>query len=325
MNSAGNPPPQSNANGESTEWTVRRILDWTIDHLRKNGSESPRLDAEILLAHARGCQRIELYTRYDEVMTDQQRAIMRDLVRRRAKAEPVAYLVGHREFFSLSFEVNSDVLIPRPETETLVLEAIEIANELKAARILEIGTGSGCIAVSIAKQCPGATIVTVDVSEAATSVARRNAQKHGVADRIEFRQGSVFDPIGVDERFDMLVSNPPYVCSHEITELSADVRDHEPHLALDGGEDGLRYARTIIADGPAFLNPESVMLIEISPEQAGEVCECSQEVDDIDSCRALRDLSGTIRVMKLQIVGASPVVAVVPPVSESEKPTSHPD
>jgi release factor glutamine methyltransferase len=312
VNSAAPPPHQSSDNAESTPWTVRRILDWTIDHLKKHGSESPRLDAEILLAHARGCQRIELYTRYDEVMTQPQREIMRGLVRRRANAEPVAYLVGHREFFSLSFEVTSDVLIPRPETETLVLEAIEIANGLAAARILEIGTGSGCIAVSIAKQCPRATIVTVDVSEVAIAVAQRNAQKHGVADRIHFRHGSMFDPVGADDRFDLLVSNPPYICSREIADLSADVRDHEPHLALDGGEDGLQFARTIVADGPKFLDPGSVILMEISPEQSGEVCECSQQVDDIDSCRVIRDLSGTVRVMKLELVGTLPVVAAAP-------------
>lgn len=332
MNSSGTTPsqPQSNDDGQDSDpnvWTVRRILDWTIDHLGKSGSDSARLDAEILLAHSRGCKRIELYTRYNEVMTDEQRSAMRDLVRRRATAEPVAYLVGYREFFSLSFEVNSHVLIPRPETETLVLEAIEILNTLPAPRILEIGTGSGCIAVALAKQCPNATVVTVDVSEGAIEVAKRNAETHGVSDRIEFRQGDVFGPIAPDERFDMLVSNPPYVCNHEIPGLSADVRDHEPHLALDGGDDGLNFVRSIVVDGPKFLNPGATMLIEIDPAQVVPTCEISRPVEPIVACRGIQDLSGDLRIMILKVAGTMPTIPreVVADESDSTEDQSPPD
>ena len=294
------PPAAANPAAQDPDaWTVKRILDWTIDYLGKHGSESPRLDAEILLAHARGCKRIQLYTQYEQVLTDQHRAVMRELVRRRAAAEPVAYLVGHREFFSLSFEVNASVLIPRPETETLVLEAVGIIGTDKPCRVLELGTGSGCIAIAIAKQCPKATIVTVDISEAATEVAKRNAAKHEVADRIEFRIGSLFDPINDDEQFDMLVSNPPYVCTAEIAQLARDVKDHEPHSALDGGADGLDLVRTIISDGTKYLSPGAQMLIEIDPDQAGPVCEISQINEAITECRAVRDLSSNIRIMRL--------------------------
>ena len=325
MNSSGTTPPQPQSNEDDPNvWTVRRILDWTIEHLDKHGSESARLDAEILLAHARGCQRIELYTRYNEVMTDEQRTIMRDLVRRRAKAEPVAYLVGYREFFSLSFEVNSDVLIPRPETETLVLEAIEIINTLPSPKILEIGTGSGCIAVAITNRCPNATVVAVDISERAIDVAKRNAASHGVSDRIEFRHGDMLGPIAPDERFDMLLSNPPYVCSHEIAELAPDVRDHEPHGALDGGTDGLDFVRTIVTRGPNVLNPGAVMLIEVDPEQTSPVCEGSQKLDEIASCQAIQDLSGHPRIIKLQLEGTMPTIPRPADVDDDSSPAEPP-
>ena len=162
------------------EWTVRRVLDWTTAHLKQHGSETPRLDAEILLAHARGCRRIELYTRFDEPLTDAQRAVMRDLAKRRAKSEPVAYLVGHREFFSLDLRVTPDVLIPRPDTETLVVELIDAARAVESPRILDLGTGSGCIAIAAAVNLPSARVTATDLSDAALAIARENAEKHAV-------------------------------------------------------------------------------------------------------------------------------------------------
>ena len=194
-------------------WTVRRILEWTIPHLKSHGSESPRLDAEILLAHARGCPRIQLYTNYDEPLTDTQRSTMRDLVKRRAAAEPVAYLVGHREFFSLDFQVTKDVLIPRPDTETLVVDAIEALKQQPAPRVLDIGTGSGCIAISLAVNCPNATVTAIDLSPAALDIARANADKHKIGDRIRWLCGDLFAPLVADEQFDLVVSNPPYIAS----------------------------------------------------------------------------------------------------------------
>ena len=182
-------------NPASDAWTVRRILDWTIPHLKKHGSESPRLDAEILLAHARGCPRIQLYTHFDVEVSEAQRAVMRELVRRRAAAEPVAYLVGHREFFSLDFRVTSDVLIPRPDTETLVVAALDLIKPLPQPRVLDIGTGSGCIAISIAVNAPSAQVTATDLSDAALAIAGQNAEVHGVANRVRFVQGDVFAPL----------------------------------------------------------------------------------------------------------------------------------
>ncbi len=166
----------------SDEWTVRRIIDWTTAHLKKHGSDTPRLDTEILLAHARGCRRIELYTRFDDVLTEKERTTMRDLVRRRAQSEPVAYLVGHREFFGLDFRVTSAVLIPRPDTETLVVELLDVAKSLPAPRILDVGTGSGCIAIAAAVNqaatCANDLATDIERGGGLRLVARENAREH---------------------------------------------------------------------------------------------------------------------------------------------------
>ncbi|MFG0333349.1 MAG: peptide chain release factor N(5)-glutamine methyltransferase, partial [Maioricimonas sp. JB049] len=218
-------------------WTVRRVLEWTTGYLREHGSETPRLEAEVLLAFARNCPRIRLYTDYDEELDASVRGRMRELVRRRAAHEPVAYLVGHREFFSLAFEVTPDVLIPRPDTETMIVAALEQARERPAPRIADLGTGSGCIAIAMATQHRGALVTAVDISEAALAVARRNAQRHNVADRVRFLQGDMFAALPEGERFDFILSNPPYIPSGEIPTLSREVIDYEPESALDGGDD----------------------------------------------------------------------------------------
>lgn len=279
-------------------WTVRRILDWTIPHLKSHGSESPRLDAEILLAHARGCPRIQLYTNYDEPLTDAQRAVMRDLVKRRATAEPVAYLVGHREFFGLDFQVTKDVLIPRPDTETLIVEAIELLKPQTAPRVLDVGTGSGCIAISLAVNCPNAEITAIDLSESALDIARQNAEKHEVSSRIRFLQGDLFAPLGADKPFDLIASNPPYIASAEIETLSADVRLHEPRSALDGGPDGLDVIRRLVAAAPQHLVPQGKLLIEISGEQADAVTQLLAANGHYDDIAVLKDLAKQPRVVR---------------------------
>ena len=279
-------------------WTVRRILEWTIPHLKSNGSESPRLDAEILLAHARGCPRIQLYTNYDEPLTDTQRATMRDLVKRRAAAEPVAYLVEHREFFSLDFQVTKDVLIPRPDTETLVVDAIEVLKQQPASRVLDVGTGSGCIAIALAVNCPNAVVTAIDLSPPALDIARANADKHKIGDRIRWLCGDLFAPLATGEVFDLIVSNPPYIASAEIETLSADVRLHEPRSALDGGPDGLDVIRRLIADAPRYLAPEGKLLIEISGEQPDSVTQLLTANGHYDDIAVLKDLAKQPRVVR---------------------------
>ena len=224
--------PATEKAADDGAWTVGKIIDWTTGHLKRHGSDTPRLEAEILLAHARNCPRIQLYVHYNELLSDAERAAMRDLVKRRAQAEPVAYLVGHREFFGLDFRVTPDVLVPRPETETLVLEVIAAAKNLAKPRVLAVCTGSGCIAVAAAVNIPAALVTATDVSPSALVIACENADRHGLASRIRFFEGDLFAPLTAAEKFDLIVSNPPYVADAEMETLPADVRLHEPAPGL---------------------------------------------------------------------------------------------
>lgn len=278
-------------------WTVGKIIDWTTAHLRKHGSESPRLEAEILLAHARQCPRIQLYVQYNEPLTESQRAAMRDLVRRRAQAEPVAYLVGHREFFGLDFRVSPDVLIPRPETETLVLELIAAAKQVPNPQILDLGTGSGCIAIAAAVNLPAARVTAIDLSPQALAIARENAARHGVAERITFLEGDLFAPLAGDARFDVVASNPPYVADAEMETLPADVRLHEPPGALKAGKEGLDVITRLVRKAATHLAATGTLLIEIDPAQSGAVRTLFVETGAFESPRTIKDPSGNERVI----------------------------
>ena len=292
------PGARSSSDAEERDgpWTVRRILEWTTGHLARHGSESPRLEAEVLLAHARGCKRIELYTHFDDAVSDEERALMRDLVQRRAKSEPVAYLVGRREFFSLDLRVTPDVLIPRPDTETLVVELLERAKGIESPRIVDVGTGSGAIAIAAAVHLPTARVTAIDASEAALAVARENANEHGVAGRMRFLHGDLFAPLGDSVEFDVIASNPPYVRQGELELLPPDVRLHEPLSALAAGPEGLDVIERLIAEAPPFLASGGWLLIEISPRQASAVLKQLETHGAYAEVRAVKDLSGQIRV-----------------------------
>ena len=293
----------ANATNPADTWTIRRVLEWTTGYLSEHGSESPRLEAEILLAYAKQCPRIQLYTHFDDELSDEVRGRMRALVKRRADLEPVAYLVGHREFFSLDFEVNRDVLIPRPETELLVMEALEA---LKAAevsgRVLDIGTGSGCIAIAIAHRAPTAAVTAVDISESALVVARRNAERHHVADRVSFLQGDLFAPLDAGEEFDVIVSNPPYVSTDDQTGLEQDVVRHEPHGALFAGRDGLDVIRRIIDTAPQHLRAGGSLFLEFSPEQADSIVALLHASGQFEGINILRDTSHQQRAVRAKRV-----------------------
>jgi release factor glutamine methyltransferase len=290
------PLPEQNPTRDGP-WTIRRVLEWTLDYLGRHGSETPRLDAEVLLAFACNCPRIQLYTRYDEELPEPVRARMRELVRRRADAEPVAYLVGHREFFSLDFEVTPEVFIPRPDTETLVVEALERLETITVPDVLELGTGSGCIAVALARNHPRMNVTAVDVSPAALTVARRNADRNGVADRIRFLESELFAAVPAGELFDVVLSNPPYIPQHEVPELDPQVSRHEPELALAGGPDGLDVIRRIVAESPRFLRSGGLLLLECSPEQTAVVAELMAAGKRFDGIQTCADLSGAQRVV----------------------------
>lgn len=276
-------------------WTIKALVTWTTQYFRDKGIESPRLEAELLLAHALNCRRIDLLVNYDAEPLEAERATFRELVRRRAEHWPTAYLIGQREFFLLPFDVSPAVLIPRPETETLVLAALDELRTRPSARVLELGTGSGCIAVSIGKQCPDATIVAIDVSPDALEIAKANARRHGVEARIDFRQGDWFSPLG-EESFDLIVSNPPYVTTAEIETLAAEVREHEPRHALDGGPDGLAFYRRIAADGARHLASGGLVAVEVGANQAEAVVELFRAADLVPQ-NVLKDAAGIARVV----------------------------
>ncbi len=282
-------------------WTIGRLLTWTTDFLRGKGADSPRLDAEVLLAHARGCQRIELYTAFDEEPTETVRTAFRELVSRRAKGTPVAYLVGQREFFSLSFAVTTDVLIPRPETEQLVVRALDLAKEMNSPaplKIADVGVGSGAIAVCVAKHLKNCRVTAIDISQPALAVARRNAEKHGVAERINFVEGDLLATLPTAETFSLVLSNPPYVASTEMAELAANVRDHEPHLALDGGEHGTQVIERLIAETPQHLLPGGWLLLEVGSSNADRVEAFISQNFDLELHETLKDIAGLPRVVQ---------------------------
>ena len=271
--------------------------------LAGHGVPSPRLDAEVLLAHAMGRNRTELYLRDSPV--PRQRDAFWHTLKRRARREPVAYITGVQEFWSLEFTVNRHVLIPRPETERVVELALELLGSCPAPRILDLGTGSGCIAVTLASQLPQARVWACDVSAEALAVARANAVAHNVAGRMTFmqtdmRQQLEGQPHGAAPTFDLIVSNPPYIAGPEFAALQAEVRDWEPRLALDGGKDGLDFYRRLLQDCPVQLRPGSWLVMEIGSTQSEAVMRMARSQDNLSECRLSYDYAGLPRVVSVR-------------------------
>ena len=260
-------------NQRDKTWTVLELLKWTTDYFRRSGIDGARLDAEVLLAHALAVPRLRLYIDYEKPVLPAERDAYRSLVQRRARERvPVSQLLGEREFWSLSFKVTSDVLTPRPETETLVEYALSKVTAAKPAsdpaatpRILDLGTGSGAIALALASELPHAEITATDLSERALQIATLNADQLHMRERIRFLEGDLFAPVA-SERFDLIVSNPPYVARSLPKELS-----HEPDMALFAGHDGLDVIRRLVAEAGNHLSEGGWLGIELSPEQADEV------------------------------------------------------
>lgn len=257
----------------SETWTVARLLAWTRDYFQRNGLESPRLCAELLLAHALECERLELYTRHELEPGPETLERFRESVRQAAAGRPIAYITGVKDFFSLTFEVNPDVLVPRPETEVLVERTIQLARrpETPLRRILDLGAGSGCIAIALARHLPDATIFASDVSETALAVARRNAERLGVAGRLELRCGDLMAPWADAAPFDAIVTNPPYIGEDEADTLPPAVRDYEPRVALFAGADGLATFRRLLAAAPQRLADGGHLLAEMAYNQASRI------------------------------------------------------
>ena len=258
--------PAAASSGGARVWTVKAVLESSAAFLKGKDAESPRLEAEILLAHVLGLNRIQLYVRFAQPLNDAERGRMRDLIRRRAAAEPVAYLVGHKEFFSHRFAVSPAVLVPRPATETLVMEALDAGKPHAAPRVLDLCTGSGCVAVCVAKGLRDSTVWATDLSDDALAVAKRNVQTHGLEDRITLAGGDLYEAVPTGEpAFDLVLANPPYVTEGEFAALEPTVRDHEPKAALVSGPAGTELAARIIDGAAGRLNAGGWLLQETSP------------------------------------------------------------
>jgi release factor glutamine methyltransferase len=282
-------------------WTIQKLLNWITEYLTTKGIDSPRLSAELLLTHILGLQRIELYTQYNKPVARQQLDVLHDLVKRAGQNEPVAYLVGKTEFYSLELNITPDCMIPRPETELLVEHAIEFLRTRPDTQfVCDLCTGCGCIAVAIAKNYPGARIIATDISDAALAVAADNIEKHQLKHRITLLCGDLFDPIitGLDvNEFDLIVCNPPYVSTAEYEKLDRNVKDYEPKVALFAGVDGLDIYRRIIEKADRFLKPDAALILEIGYAQGPAVRQLLEQTGAFAEIKIERDLNNNDRIV----------------------------
>ncbi|MCZ6463668.1 MAG: peptide chain release factor N(5)-glutamine methyltransferase [Proteobacteria bacterium] len=276
-------------------WTVVDLLRWTTEHFAGLGIESPRLDAEVLLATTLGTGRLELYLHYDKPVTRAERSAFRELVvRRGGDRVPVSQLVGRREFWSLPLRVTGEVLTPRPETETLVETALELLPDVDAeVRVLDVGTGTGAIALAIARERPKARVVATDISPAALQIAAANADELQLNDRVRFLAGSLFEPVA-GERFDLVASNPPYLVRGSVG-LAPELA-HEPEVALFAGDDGLEVLRPLVAGVSEVLEDRGKLVVEIDPSQADAVSALCESAGLVD-VQIRRDLAQRPRVV----------------------------
>jgi release factor glutamine methyltransferase len=286
------------------------LLSEATAFLAGHSVPSPRLDAEVLLAHSIGGSKTELYGRLRTSLDPHLRDVFWQTIRRRARREPVQYITGVQEFWSLEFRVNRHVLIPRPETELVVEVALDLLGSSAAPRILDLGTGSACIAIALASQLPQARLWACDVSTEALAVARENAVHHGLADRIVFMQADMRgrlsngrpqgDVLTCPSTFDLIVTNPPYIAEPEFATLQAEVRDWEPRLALDGGRDGLDFYRRLLQDCPVRLRRGGWLVMEIGASQSEAVMHMARGQDSLSGCGLSYDYAGLPRVVSVR-------------------------
>lgn len=311
MNYSATVDARTDQGGRSETWTIGRLLSWTSDYLGRHQVVDARLASEVLLAHAAQCRRIDLYTRFDSILEPQRVECFRGWVQRASAHEPIAYLVGEKEFFSLAFKVTPDVLIPRAETETLVESTLDYCRKagLDRQRLLDVGTGTGCLAIAALAHLPAATAVATDVSPAALAVAQFNADRHGVSDRLTFVEADRLAlPAEVVPQggFDILMCNPPYIPASAMPGLEANVRDHEPSLALTDGADGLSFYRSIAADGPPLLAPDAMVFVEVGDGAAEAVREIMTAAGCLEHRQTRKDrVVGQERVLAFSIKRAA--------------------
>lgn len=292
-------------------WTTRRLLAWIAEALSKRGIESPRLCAELLLAHVIGCDRLRLYMEADRPATPLERENLRGLVARALEHEPVQYLVGEAWFFGLAFRVDRRVLIPRPASETIVEEVLQHARaeggfggvKGEGVVLADIGTGSGCLAIALLTRLAGARAVATDISADALELSRANAERHRVGDRLDLLAGDLLEPLKLHPAarargsLHYLVSNPPYIPDHEWDGVPPNVRLHEPTIALRGGADGLELVRRVIAGGPWFIRPHGLLLVEIAESTHEAALGLARASPELEGARILEDVEGRPRVV----------------------------
>lgn len=299
-------------------WTIQAALDWTVGYLERKEDTHPRLSAEWLMAEATGLSRIELYVNFDKPLSSDERAVLREYVARRGAGEPLQLISGTVPFRYLTLHVAPGVLIPRPETEVLVSEALRALDLPRVSdhilsgdegekvveaclpdiRVIDLCTGSGCIACSIASEYPKAHVLALDIAPAALNLARRNVSELGLSDRVEIRSSDLLDAVIPSERgsFDLVISNPPYVPTSVMATLDREVSDFEPHLALDGGNDGLDIYRRFLPDAYACLRPGGILAVELFETALESACELAREIG-FENAHIVNDLAGHPRVM----------------------------
>lgn len=258
--------------------TVLETIQKGSDFLTRKGVDSPRLQIELLLEHVLKLPRLNLYLEFEREVTPDETSALRTLIQRRGEGEPLQHLIGNTCFCGIEIDVNRNVLIPRPETELLAERAWNCAQQSSSpVRVLDFGTGSGCLPILIALKCPEASVHAIDISKEALAVAEENARKHGVDDQIEFHLGDGFDALPDDLNFDLIVSNPPYIPSDEIASLQKEVRDYDPRLALDGGADGLDFYRRLATEGIKRISKGGTLMLEIGDGQGNDVSKLLQQ------------------------------------------------
>ena len=281
-------------------WTIQKLLNWITEHFTKKGIDSPRLSAELLLSHVLAMERIELYTQFDKTVTKQQLDKLHDLVKRAGQNEPIRYLIGKTEFYSLELNVTADCMIPRPETELLVERAVEFLRTRAGTQyVCDLCTGCGCIAIAIARNHPDANIIATDISDAALNIAAKNIEKHQLKDRIELLRGDLFDPIMPQldvSKFDLIVCNPPYITAAEFESLDKNIKAFEPRIALYGGEDGLDVYRRIVERVDQFLKPGAAFMLEVGYRQGQAVRQLLEQIGCFTEIKIEKDFHDNDRI-----------------------------
>jgi release factor glutamine methyltransferase len=282
-------------------WTIQKLLNWVTQYLTDKGIDSPRLSAELLLSDVLGLKRIELYTQFDKTVAKKELDRLRDLVKRAGQNEPIGYLVGKTEFYSMELLVSPACLIPRPETELLVQRAVEfLRTRYDKQLVYDLCTGCGCIAAAIARNFPNGRIIATDISDSALAIASQNIERHQLQDKITLLSGDLFAPLipQLDtNKFDLIVSNPPYVSSAEYENLDKNVKDYEPRIALFAGVDGLDIYRRIIERVDDFLKPDAALIMEIGYAQGPAIKEMLEKAGIFSEIKIEKDFSNNDRIV----------------------------